>query len=440
MTRRVPDVLIVGAGASGLAAAVKLVEAGAHVVVLEARATPGGRIRTVRPRGFPLPIELGAEFLHGRPELSFRVAREETLLVDRLSDVHRVARGRRLEALPDFWQIADRITRRMRSSGRDRSATDFLASHRAMPSREKQLLVSLIEGYHAAPVGDVSEHSLSTAGEPRPGPDTTDQFRILSGYDAIIAALLRRARRAGARIRFRAPVREIRWARGSVLAIGADGRRWRARRAVVTVPLGVLASPPRGRGTIWFEPEVPAIRSAVEKLGVGHVVRLVLRFRTPFWDDAAERGRIGVDGDEPLSFLQTPGRSFTAWWTAAPADLPLLTAWAGGPPVRGWRTDVESLCSRALADLSAVFRTPRRRLRALLVRGWTHDWNADPFARGAYSYVRVGGGGAREALARPVAGTLYFAGEATDPERSGTVEGALASGERVAAQLLRVRG
>jgi monoamine oxidase len=66
-----------------------------------------------------------------------------------------------------------------------------------------------------------------------------------------------------------------------------------------------------------------------------------------------------------------------------------------------------------------------------------HNWQADPFARGAYSYVAVGGGGAREALRTPLADTLYFAGEATDTEgEAGTVAGALQSGMRAARELL----
>ena len=73
-----------------------------------------------------------------------------------------------------------------------------------------------------------------------------------------------------------------------------------------------------------------------------------------------------------------------------------------------------------------------RALSAALV----HDWQRDPFARGAYSYLRVGGEGAREDLAAPIAATVFFAGEATDAEESGTVAGALRSGARAAQQVL----
>jgi monoamine oxidase len=68
-----------------------------------------------------------------------------------------------------------------------------------------------------------------------------------------------------------------------------------------------------------------------------------------------------------------------------------------------------------------------------------HDWQSDPYARGAYSYATVGGGEARNDLAKPVAGTLFFAGEAADSEEAGTVAGALRSGARAAKELLAAR-
>ena len=68
-----------------------------------------------------------------------------------------------------------------------------------------------------------------------------------------------------------------------------------------------------------------------------------------------------------------------------------------------------------------------------------HDWQKDPFTRGAYAYLAPGGVEARASFARPVAGTLFFAGEATDAEQAGTVAGAIASGRRAARQLLRAQ-
>jgi monoamine oxidase len=68
---------------------------------------------------------------------------------------------------------------------------------------------------------------------------------------------------------------------------------------------------------------------------------------------------------------------------------------------------------------------------------WVHDWQSDPYARGAYSYVAVGGDKARASLAAPLANTLFFAGEAADTSgEAGTVAGALHSGKRAADQVL----
>ena len=83
-------------------------------------------------------------------------------------------------------------------------------------------------------------------------------------------------------------------------------------------------------------------------------------------------------------------------------------------------------------------RIPYKRLRGMVQGSWTHDWEHDLFSRGAYSYQMVGGVDAPAELARPLRGTLFFAGEATDPEgRTGTMHGAIATGERAAAEVAR---
>ena len=91
----------------------------------------------------------------------------------------------------------------------------------------------------------------------------------------------------------------------------------------------------------------------------------------------------------------------------------------------------------ALATLEDRLDVPRARLRRLLAEWRLHDWRSDPFARGAYSYIGVGGIRAPQQLARPVKKTLFFAGEATEPEESGTVQGAIASGRRAAREVIK---
>jgi monoamine oxidase len=91
----------------------------------------------------------------------------------------------------------------------------------------------------------------------------------------------------------------------------------------------------------------------------------------------------------------------------------------------------------AVESLSRILELGRIDLRLKVHAGLVHDWQADPFSCGAYSYVAVGGDGATQALAAPIEGTLFFAGEATNTEgHNGTVHGAIQSGKRAAQQLL----
>jgi monoamine oxidase len=114
----------------------------------------------------------------------------------------------------------------------------------------------------------------------------------------------------------------------------------------------------------------------------------------------------------------------------------MITGWAGGPQAELLLNEAEQARVEISLDaLSKVFATPRRVIDDLLDGWWMHDWRADPFSRGAYVYVGVGGSAAQKALAKPVEDTLFFAGEATDAEQTGTVAGAIASGRRAAREM-----
>lgn len=92
---------------------------------------------------------------------------------------------------------------------------------------------------------------------------------------------------------------------------------------------------------------------------------------------------------------------------------------------------------QALRTLTRVFHTDLHEMENLVEKVYWHDWEQDPFSRGAYSYVKVGGGTAQREVGAPVEGTLFFAGEATDVNgHNGTVHGALASAARVVGEIL----
>jgi monoamine oxidase len=287
----------------------------------------------------------------------------------------------------------------------------------------------MVEGYDAAPIERASEKALSTRGKPPSSPSERAQLRILSGYDGVIDHLERLARASGCRLERSAVVREVRWRRGRVEIEVNSGRRFHAHRAVVTVPAGVLKARPGSRGAIRFDPEPDSLRRALAGIEMGDVVRLVLRFRETFWRSALERR-------EDAAFLHTES-PFPTLWTAAPLDLPMLTLWAGGPAATALRSGGRrGVLGEAFRTLSSLFRLPAARAKRLLVGAHWHDWSADPFTRGAYSYLTVGGASAPARLARPVAGTLFFAGEAASSQESGTVPAAIQSGRRVAARAL----
>ena len=205
----------------------------------------------------------------------------------------------------------------------------------------------------------------------------------------------------------------------------------RAKRAIVTLPLGVLQQPQRAPGAVRFIPALSAKREALKGLAPGPVIKAVLRFRTSFWE-SAERGLY-----RNVAFFHPREAAFPTFWTALPVRAPVMVAWAAGPKaVRLADAAKPRIIEDALSSLAALFGDAES-IRAELEGAWVHDWQRDPFAHGAYSYVVVGGGKARAQLAEPLMGTLFFAGEAADTEgEAGTVAGALQSGMRAAGEVL----
>jgi monoamine oxidase len=143
-----------------------------------------------------------------------------------------------------------------------------------------------------------------------------------------------------------------------------------------------------------------------------------------------------------LSFLLSDDDVMPTWWTSHPVLVPTLTGWAAGPRAARLAGQPErAVVEQAVAALARVLDMERGPLDERL-DGWSfHDWSADPFSRGAYSYVCAGGLDAPRQLGLPIEETLFFAGEATDPNgHTGTVHAALASGRRAADEVLACLG
>ncbi|HYK42367.1 MAG TPA: NAD(P)/FAD-dependent oxidoreductase [Thermoanaerobaculia bacterium] len=433
------DVIVVGAGAAGLAAAREISSRGVSVSVLEARHRIGGRIATERDPSWAIPIELGPEFIHGRPEETLELVRREGLLAVRLADIHWKRSGSGWKQIRDFWAAADRITSRLPDRGPDRTVAEYIAAHPALRANERELLRSLVEGYDASPADRVSVQSISTKGA---GKECRDQLRIVEGHDRLSARL---ASECGEKVSLHLGVaaREVRWKKGSVeieTEAAAGAERYSARAAVLTLPVGVWNAPAGSQASVRLVPEIRSKRDALARMGMGTVVKVMLRFREPFWRTARNAPKGGAPhGETPrLGFLHTPDAEFRVWWSAEPVDTPVLTGWAGGPAAGAFAgCSQDEVAGRAVKEIAAVLGESRRRVAGQLEAWRMHDWQADPFSRGAYAYLAPGGVEARRSFSRPAAGTLFFAGEVTDPEQAGTVAGAIASGRRAGRQLLR---
>lgn len=427
------DVIVVGAGAAGLAAAARLARKLKRTVVLEARDRIGGRIWVERLRGWPGPVELGAEFVHaGNASMSAWVRRGDLRQVP-VADRHWLVEQGRGVAVPKAWDRIDAVMRRIGPRFRG-SFGEWLGRHAdELPAADRVLASTFVEGFHAAPLDRMSARTLyrATLGD-------EEQTRLRDGYGALVDVLQCALPPDRVTLELGTVVSRVRWRRHAVV-LEAGERTWRARAALVTVPAGVLSAGAGERGALRFSPKLPDKDQTWQALGVGHALRVILRLRRDAWVRGFLPAELRASQGRAFGFLHSDESAFPVWWSKGPQ--PILVGWSGGPAAErmaGWKPDmIYREARRALARLTGGAESAIDRA----VLDWrTHDWAGDPFTRGAYSFSVAGGEDAPRRAAAPVQNTLFFAGEATaDPLELGTVHGALASGERAAAEILAGR-
>lgn len=410
--------LVLGAGVAGLAAARELHRRGVMVTVLEARDRLGGRVHTVRDASWPHPIELGAEFGHGLPRR-----------------LHYPWRLRLKDADGEHWSFAE--GRRTRADGTFEEAMGLLGQMKGHETTAEKFLATrahgvvgrfaraFVEGFYAADPRTVSTGFLAreTAGSEELGGDRL--FRPTAGYDLLPAALAK-----GLTVCESTIVTHLRWRRGEVRVDTRDPlghpQRFGARAAIVALPLGVLQS-----GQVRISPLPGWLRNTIARLETGGIVKVLFRFREPFWERTKARR---------FTFMHAIGETVPTWWRPRPFDSTVLVGWAAGPRAQELSRAAQTLTAARLALQSLERAFGVEGLGGQLDAWKVIDWSADPFARGGYLVVPVGQLPAQRLLQRPLEDTLFFAGEHTDTEgQAGTVHGALATGQRAARQVLDTR-
>lgn len=397
----VADLLVIGAGPAGLAAALLARQLGLSATVIEARSRTGGRLVTRSFAGHP--VDLGAHWLHAGPinpvvalarSLDIRLKRAP--LESHLFDTGVRRPSAQLQAYGAAFGRADtRLSAPRAEGGPDQPAAallPFLGPWR----RPVSAITGLVCGRR---LGEISADDFASA-------EYADNLFAPGGFGALISQLGRNVP-----VCLGTAATCIDWS-GKVVRVETNNGLIEARAVIVTVPPLVLQ-----QGAVRFTPALPErTQAAIHGFRAAVYEHVVLR-----WPSAPFHGadRIATLTGQRLDGLGLLTRLDGTAVHYLELDQPLSDA-IGSP--RGLKASLTlrellrgHFGNRAIHDLAILHVT---------------DWLADPHSRGSWSTVPPGLAHIRDDLAAPVAGRIIFAGEMTDHAQWGTVGAAWGAGER----------
>ena len=396
------DIVVVGAGAAGIAAARESVRAGLKTIVLEARDRVGGRAHTILD-GRGGVLDLGCEWLHSADRNPLvALAQELGFNIDRSKPdwAAHAGPGFPPAELADFHTASDRfwnaLEQAARDGGPDRPAADLLEPG----NRWNRLIDAISTYYNGVELDRVSVIDLDRY------VDTGVNWRVAEGYSAFIARTA-----GGLDVRTGCRVLTIDHS-GANVKIASNAGTITARAAIVTVPTGILAN-----GGIAFVPDLPRHREAAAALPLGLADKVFFAV---------------VEGaDIPQGHLfGSKDRVGTISFDLRPGGRPVIHGFAGGDFARRLEQGGErAFEGEARAQLTAMLGVDLAGKIAFLR---ATAWDSDPFARGAYSHALPGRADMRAALAEPVNDRVFFAGEACSRDFFSTAHGAWESGSATA--------
>lgn len=392
------DVVVIGAGAAGIAAAHRLREGGRSVVLIEARNRPGGRAFTDVVAG--CRYDAGAAYVH------FAQRNPWTTLAPALGLELGPPRTWGGSAPYRHGRMLGPDDARRFSEGRDRFFSLYARQDPPGPDQSLADLVGDQDPWLRATADRFGRQAIGEEPERISLADLLSQWeggdlRVPAGYGTLVARAAR-----DLPIAYGTAATRVRWSGKGVVAETTAGEI-PARHAVVTVPLGVLKEE-----RLAFEPALPReTAAALDGLVMGALSKTVLAFRGD---------RFGLEGRSDAFDLDL-GINFELW----PFGQDIVIATFGGDGARDLLAQGEAATVAAILDCFVGIAGSKA--RKAFVASRVADWVHDPWSRGAYSVALPGHALARDVLSRPVAGRLYFAGEATSGGAA-TVGGAMTVG------------
>jgi monoamine oxidase len=401
------DIAIIGAGAAGLGAAHALKDSNLSVIVLEARERVGGRGHTIMAAP-DIPFDVGCGWLHSADQNSFvKIAQHLNFEIDKTRPPWREQSfdvGFPLSERMDFMNALDEFYDR--ASEASKSGQDNAGSLYLEPGNRWNPMIDAISTYaNGCELDKVSIVDLEAY------EDTGINWRVRRGYGALMSAYGTRLPLA-----LNCEVTLIDHSQ-TRLRIETSKGALSADKVIVTVPTNLMADE-----AIRFHPALPAKIDAAAGLPLGLADKVMLAL------DEAEA--LPKDGNLRGATMRTAMGSFHL----RPFGQPCIEGYFGGRFARELEDAGNgALAAEAIEEIAALLGSDyRKKLKPLVESRWSHD----PFARGSYSHALPGHAADRAALAAPVDGRLFFAGEATSPNFFSTAHGARDSGERAAAEVL----
>ena len=413
-----PDVVVVGAGAAGLAAAQILIGQGLSVVIVEAADRVGGRAWT-ESQTFGVPFDQGCSWINGAYGNPFtKIARDEGFTVVDHSDAgsalyvkDQPASGSQWQAYDEAWGAIDAAL-----SNAGRRGLDVPASSVIPDDLDFSAVVQAWMGVMDYGV-DFDELSTSDYWN---SSDSQPSFIVREGLGNVVATLA-----DGLPVVLDTPVTDINWSGTGVTVTTPDGTL-RARACLLTVSTGVLNA-----GSIRFTPALPDWKQeAVDGLPMGLLAKIPLQF---------DGARLGFNENDWLTYWvsnEPPIRAcyFVTW----PFGYDYMVGNIGGS--LGWELSGEGPEAAVEFALQEVVNMVGSDARKHFVKGTLTDWAVNPNTLGSYAALRPGYQGARRRLAEPLGDRLFFAGEAMGGDDSALVNGAYKSGQMAARAIVETLG